>query len=427
MASAAAPIYWCHQCNVQTRPNSNDEMLCTLCYEGFVEELDSAEVEPGVVVSSLSVGNLHILISPSVGTESTIRASAVDRLPSLSSVVSERPSTTTTIAPQAEPQRLFSGQHSGVASLFETMLAVLEQSEYPISPTDRQSVGQAGEDEGHAIMQTNRMVILQQHIDNVFGGLEVVVEEGPDLGQQMLPSRFGDYFLGPELDRLIQILAENDPNKYGTPPASESAVHALPKIQITKEQAGSKAVQCAVCKDDFEPGEEVRQMPCKHLYHADCILPWLALHNSCPVCRFELPTDDADYEARKDQAASSRGANSNQSEGQGTAGPGYAEADVDTRQFTLWALPGMGSDVSRLSIMGSNETTSPSAATGESEENYQTVHETDAAWESTRIVRIPLSWLFRLLSSTTSPSRTRSAERGETADESSHFRQEDVA
>ena len=40
-------------------------------------------------------------------------------------------------------------------------------------------------------------------------------------------------------------------------------------------------------------------MPCAHIFHTDCLMPWLNEHNSCPVCRFELKTDDPEYENRK--------------------------------------------------------------------------------------------------------------------------------
>ncbi|KAK2458995.1 RING/U-box superfamily protein [Trifolium repens] len=113
-----------------------------------------------------------------------------------------------------------------------------------------------------------------------------------------VPSNFGDYFLGPGLEQLIQQLAENDPNRYGTPPASKNAVKNLPTVTVDDELLNSELNQCAVCQDEFEKGSQVRQMPCKHVYHDDCLLPWLELHNSCPVCRYELPTDDADYENR---------------------------------------------------------------------------------------------------------------------------------
>ncbi|KAK4567341.1 hypothetical protein RGQ29_003237 [Quercus rubra] len=77
-------------------------------------------------------------------------------------------------------------------------------------------------------------------------------------------------------------------------------------VKISQDLLASDSSQCAVCKDSFELCEEAKQMPCKHIYHPDCILPWLELHNSCPVCRYELPTDDPDYEQRARGVATAR-------------------------------------------------------------------------------------------------------------------------
>ncbi|KZV32801.1 hypothetical protein F511_23713 [Dorcoceras hygrometricum] len=130
-----------------------------------------------------------------------------------------------------------------------------------------------------------------------------------------LPTNLGDYFMGPGLEQLIQQLAENDPNRYGTPPASKSAMEGLPDIKIGEEMLESDSSQCAVCKDSFELNEVAKQMPCKHIYHKDCIVPWLELHNSCPVCRYELPTDDQDYENRKTGQLNDNGRRNSDSSG----------------------------------------------------------------------------------------------------------------
>jgi hypothetical protein len=45
---------------------------------------------------------------------------------------------------------------------------------------------------------------------------------------------------------------------------------------------------CAVCLNDFEAGEALRQLPCYHAFHVACVDPWISLHGTCPVCRTML-------------------------------------------------------------------------------------------------------------------------------------------
>jgi E3 ubiquitin-protein ligase RNF181 len=82
------------------------------------------------------------------------------------------------------------------------------------------------------------------------------------------------------------------------PPAARSAIEALDSAVMTAadEREGE---ECAVCRDGVAAGERVKRLPCLHLYHDECILPWLQVRNSCPLCRFELPTDDPEYESWK--------------------------------------------------------------------------------------------------------------------------------
>ncbi|XP_019418476.1 PREDICTED: probable E3 ubiquitin-protein ligase RHC1A [Lupinus angustifolius] len=84
-------------------------------------------------------------------------------------------------------------------------------------------------------------------------------------------------------------------SRPGPPPTASSAIAALPIVKVTQSHLASDP-NCPICKDEFEVGVEVRELPCKHFYHSDCILPWLQIHNTCPVCRYELQAvPNADY------------------------------------------------------------------------------------------------------------------------------------
>ncbi|KAM0906235.1 hypothetical protein ACQ4PT_016914 [Festuca glaucescens] len=49
---------------------------------------------------------------------------------------------------------------------------------------------------------------------------------------------------------------------------------------------GEEAATCSVCLGALQLGETVRLLPvCLHLYHAECIDPWLDAHSTCPICR----------------------------------------------------------------------------------------------------------------------------------------------
>lgn len=77
---------------------------------------------------------------------------------------------------------------------------------------------------------------------------------------------------------------------------------------------------CTVCHDEFDEGEKVVELPCSHVsfdafvlyhmqhhvvvslylialtllqcFHKTCLVPWLETHNTCPVCRIELESEN---------------------------------------------------------------------------------------------------------------------------------------
>ena len=46
--------------------------------------------------------------------------------------------------------------------------------------------------------------------------------------------------------------------------------------------------ECSVCQDGFEQSQRVlKPSGCDHCFHADCLMPWISYHPTCPNCRGE--------------------------------------------------------------------------------------------------------------------------------------------
>ena len=115
------------------------------------------------------------------------------------------------------------------------------------------------------------------------------------------------------IEYIINQIMMNDNNRYGNPPASQTAVDKLQKCNITDKKLKEFGFEnsCPVCKDEFVINEECLLMPYEHHFHKDCLIPWLKERNSCPVCRYELPTDDEDFERRKKERLNNNSNNNN--------------------------------------------------------------------------------------------------------------------
>jgi len=75
----------------------------------------------------------------------------------------------------------------------------------------------------------------------------------------------------------------------GKQTSSESNIRDLPENSDVD-------MECSVCLEIFEPGEKLswsRNLRCEHVFHHECLMPWLMTHDECPYCRTKM-IDDCD-------------------------------------------------------------------------------------------------------------------------------------
>jgi len=60
----------------------------------------------------------------------------------------------------------------------------------------------------------------------------------------------------------------------------------------TDQQAQSNAQKnCTICLEDWADKDEVRTLPCLHIFHSKCVDKWLRQNRTCPVCKHDISSN----------------------------------------------------------------------------------------------------------------------------------------
>ncbi|XP_058825986.1 E3 ubiquitin-protein ligase Iruka [Topomyia yanbarensis] len=273
--------FYCHSCSVEIDRVSSD-FTCPYCLEGFIEELPAADRSNNPAtppVPSETDANPNDLINPqAIRLASEIFSNSILSPLLLSTGNGPRGS-----------------DSDGTGSLGD-------------DTGEPGAAGATGGGGGPYAMRVlgrhrNRRRGMQNinNLDNILREILISVADGANGGAGGTPMFFmgnpGDYAWGREgLDTIVTQLL-NQMDNTGPPPLEKEKIAEIPKVTISAEQVEMK-LQCSVCWEDFQIDEVVRRLTCAHVYHESCIIPWLELHGTCPICRKSLAPEQQPDEQR---------------------------------------------------------------------------------------------------------------------------------
>ncbi|XP_054784521.1 E3 ubiquitin-protein ligase SIRP1-like [Prosopis cineraria] len=299
---------WCNTCSNMVNPMREGENKCPVCGSEFTEATMDQSLrlyhnEGSDLIRSASVFSLYAPIL--LGLMSALRPA----LATISSNSSSSSNNNGSSSREEEDNEQEMEQHGDLvvrrrrrtssASLMLVFRRLHDRMSLPESDQNTNTENDHGSNDGGGDNNVNLNVVVIDPFNE-----EALILRGSsrmNSARSTTPlienpmGSLGDFLEGPGFGLLLQHLTQNnEPNRYVSnvnPPAQKAAIEAMPTV-ITEEN-----MQCIICLEDAETGSEVKEMPCGHRFHSDCIFSWLKLRSSCPVCRFQMPSDDSKVES----------------------------------------------------------------------------------------------------------------------------------
>lgn len=89
----------------------------------------------------------------------------------------------------------------------------------------------------------------------------------------------------------LEMLLQQAGATGGPVAADRSDISRLPTSKLSSTDVSKLPAEqssCVICMETFVEGDEIRRLPCLHIFHKDCIDRWLGRVGSCPVCKHRV-------------------------------------------------------------------------------------------------------------------------------------------
>jgi len=87
----------------------------------------------------------------------------------------------------------------------------------------------------------------------------------------------------PNVEEIIMFEVDEDDNLALPKQLLDELTETIPTQKFEKGEFNNDV--CSVCFENFMEEEEVKALECKHVFHQNCIDPWLKKTLKCPLCR----------------------------------------------------------------------------------------------------------------------------------------------
>ncbi|EAR85086.3 zinc finger, C3HC4 type (RING finger) protein (macronuclear) [Tetrahymena thermophila SB210] len=85
-------------------------------------------------------------------------------------------------------------------------------------------------------------------------------------------------------EEMLELEEKNGKVSRGLP---QEIIQQIPSVNFNS-RLKIISEKCTICISEFEYGEKLKQLPCKHIYHPECVDNWLKQEKKCPVCKGEI-------------------------------------------------------------------------------------------------------------------------------------------